>query len=119
MTQHLTAAEINDACESAFENSADIYDLRVFDFARLIEEKVSIREREACARLCEKQAADRFADYGTREHDTGATYYSGRAAEEYEARDEEDEACAAAIRARSNVEFSGEGKRSLTDSAGT
>jgi len=61
------------------------------------------QEREACARLCEKQADDRFADYGTREHDTGATYYSGRAAEEYEARDEEDNNCAAAIRARSNA----------------
>ena len=60
-------------------------------------------EREACARLCEKQAEERFHNYGTREHDTGATYYSGRAAEEYEARDEEDEACAAAIRARSNA----------------
>ena len=25
-------------------------------------------EREACARLCEKMAEARFADYGTREH---------------------------------------------------
>lgn len=61
------------------------------------------QEREACACLCEKRADERFSEYGTREHDTGATYYSGLVAEEYEARDEEDEACAAAIRARSNA----------------
>lgn len=60
-------------------------------------------EREACARLCEKMAEARFADYGTREHDTGASYYRGRASEEYEARDEENNNCAAAIRSRSNA----------------
>ena len=59
-------------------------------------------EREACARLCEKMAEARFADYGTREHDTGASYYRGLASEEYEARDEENNNCAAAIRSRSN-----------------
>ena len=52
MTRHVTAAEINDACEAAFKQSADTYDLRVFDFARLIEATVSIREREACKAAC-------------------------------------------------------------------
>ena len=57
-----TAAEINDACEAAFNQSADTYDLRVFDFARLIEATVSIRERAACAELAEETAAGRDAE---------------------------------------------------------
>lgn len=61
-------------------------------------EQALIEEREICAKICEKQAEERFFEHGTRETDTGATYYRGRMAEEYEARDEEDESCAAAIR---------------------
>jgi len=56
-------------------------------------------QREADARKVEKRAEDRFAEYGTREPDTNATYYSGRYGETLEALDEEDEAIAAAIRA--------------------
>ena len=54
---------------------------------------------EQAARVCEKRAEERFQELGTTEHDTGASYYSGRGAEEYGARDEEDESCAAEIRA--------------------
>ncbi len=55
-------------------------------------------ERERCARIAEKRAEDRFAEYGTREGDTNATYYSGRRGETLEELDEEDEAIANAIR---------------------
>lgn len=59
-------------------------------------------ERESCAKLCEKIAERRFHEYGTRELDTGSTYYTGSSAEEYDIRDEEDSACAEAIRSRSH-----------------
>ena len=59
MTRHVTAAEINDACEAAFKQSADTYDLRVFDFARLIEATVSIRERRAITDAIETANARR------------------------------------------------------------
>lgn len=69
----------------------------------IIEEALSPEERdnilEQAARACEKRAERRFEENGTREWDTGATYYGGSAAEEYEARDEEDADCAAAVRA--------------------
>lgn len=54
---------------------------------------------EQCARACEKLAERRFDEYGLREHDTNATYYTGSAAGEYDTRDEEDADCAAAVRA--------------------
>lgn len=69
----------------------------LIQFAR--EHEVNVLE--AAAKVCEKRAAARFDDHGTREPDTGATYYGGRYSEEYEARDEEDEECAKAIRALS------------------
>lgn len=64
-------------------------------------EIVALREAilEEAAKLVERRMEQRFEDYGTREPDTNATYYSGRAGETYEALDEEDEAIAAAIRA--------------------
>lgn len=37
----LTAAEINDICENVFDCSADMYDLRVFDFARAVEQRLA------------------------------------------------------------------------------
>jgi hypothetical protein len=55
--------------------------------------------KEKCAEACEKIADERFEEYGITESDTGASYYSGRTGDEYEARDEEDHNCAAAIRA--------------------
>jgi hypothetical protein len=58
-------------------------------------------EREACAKVCENRAEERFVEFGVIETDTGAGYYDGKAADEHESRDEEDESCAAAIRARS------------------
>ncbi len=54
---------------------------------------------EEAARACEKLAEERFNDHGIREPDTGACYYGGRVEEEYQARDEEDDECAKAIRA--------------------
>jgi len=59
------------------------------------------KEREACARACESLAEDRLIEFGVTEPDTNASYYTGRDADEYELRHEEDDACAAAIRARS------------------
>lgn len=53
---------------------------------------------DEAARLVERRMEQRFDEYGTREPDTNACYYSGRAGETYEALDEEDEAIAAAIR---------------------
>ena len=54
---------------------------------------------EKCAKVCEKRAYERFGEFGTTEHDTGATYYGGKAGEIYESMDEEDDDCAKAIRA--------------------
>lgn len=54
---------------------------------------------EEAAKACEKRAEERFSEYGTREPDTNAGYYGGRSGEIYESMDEEDEFCAAAIRA--------------------
>lgn len=62
-------------------------------------EAVRAAALEEAARACEKIAEERFAEYGIRESDTGATYYSGTRAEELDTRDEEDADCAAAIRA--------------------
>ena len=53
---------------------------------------------ESAARCCEKIAYERFAEYGTTETDTGAGYYTGLDSEERDIRDEEDNACADAIR---------------------
>ena len=61
--------------------------------------RVAEAVREAAARACERSAEQRFEEYGTREPDTNATYYSGQAGELYEELDEEDEALATAIRA--------------------
>jgi hypothetical protein len=58
---------------------------------------------EECAGVCEKRVERRFNAVGTREPITGATYYSGRDKGELEAKDEEDEDCAAAIRALKNA----------------
>lgn len=57
-------------------------------------------ERERCARIVERRAEERFNEHGTREYDTNACYYTGPEAGDYEVRDEEDEDCAAAIRAQ-------------------
>ena len=64
---------------------------------RLREVEASTIER--CAKVCEKRAYERFGEFGTTEHDTGATYYEGKAGEIYESMDEEDDDCAKAIRA--------------------
>lgn len=58
---------------------------------------------EACARECERRTEERFNEYGTREGDTGATYYTGSRADEFEAKDEEAEDCAAAIREKARA----------------
>ena len=60
-----------------------------------------LAEREACALVCERIADERFHEHGTYEPDTNASYYGGGLADEYELRDEEDNSCATAIRARS------------------
>lgn len=66
--------------------------------AAVINERYCAEAVERCARACEKRAEERFAEYGITEYDTNATYYSD---DEYEIKDEEDAACAQAIRALS------------------
>lgn len=54
---------------------------------------------ERAAKVCKKRAESRFDEHGFREPDTNATYYRGRDAAALESMDQEDEDCAAAIRA--------------------
>ena len=54
---------------------------------------------EMAAKVAEKRAEARFADYGTTEWDTNASYYSGRRGEALNELDEEDAEIAQAIRA--------------------
>jgi len=54
---------------------------------------------EDAAKACEKRAAERFDEFGITEPDTNASYYSGRHEEMLNSLDEEDDACATAIRA--------------------
>ena len=54
---------------------------------------------ERCAKVCERRAEERFAEHGTRDPDTNACYYGGRMEDVYSSLDEEDDDCAAAIRA--------------------
>lgn len=53
---------------------------------------------EKAAKKCEVRAEERFGELGIREGDTGATYYPDAIAGACEDKDDEDEACAAAIR---------------------
>ena len=62
------------------------------------------------AGVIQRRMDKRFAEHGTREPDTNATYYSGRAGELYESLDEEDEEIAHAIRTRIAAMIEGEGK---------
>jgi len=74
--------------------------VQAFAAAILAAEQRGRREGiEAAAKVPEKRAEERFAEYGTREPDTNATYYSGQRGETLEELDEEDEAIASAIRA--------------------
>ena len=45
---------------------------------------------ERAAKIPERRRDARFEEHGTTEHDTNASYYTGRAAEMYDALDEED-----------------------------
>ena len=62
------------------------------------------------AGVIQRRMDERFAEHGTREPDTNATYYSGRAGELYESLDEEDEEIAQDIRTRIAAIIEGEGK---------
>lgn len=70
---------------------------------REVLDRVVAETAEECARECERRAEERFDEYGTRESDTGATYYTGSRADEFEAKDEEAEDCAAAIREKARA----------------
>ena len=59
----------------------------------------ALNERERCVAICEKRAANRFAENGTTEPDTNASYYEGAGADSFEAQDEECEDIVKAIRA--------------------
>ena len=67
----------------------------VTKFARLVAQDTW----ERAAKIPERRRDARFEEHGTTEHDTNASYYTGRAAEMYDALDEEDEDVAAEIRA--------------------
>ena len=54
---------------------------------------------EMAAKVADKRAEARFADFGTTEWDTNASYYSGRRGEALNELDEEDAEIAQAIRA--------------------
>lgn len=54
----------------------------------------------SAANTCEQFATERFHAYGTYETDTGAAYYTGNDADEFYIRDEENNACAEALRSR-------------------
>lgn len=56
------------------------------------------RERERCAKVCEKRAELRFEAHGYTEPDTNASYYVGEYRDLGDSLDEEDADCAAAIR---------------------
>jgi hypothetical protein len=56
-TQVLAAHEINDICERVFNQSADLYDLRIFDFAREIETLVSKRVKAQMRKSKHHQAS--------------------------------------------------------------
>ena len=60
---------------------------------------------EEAAKVCEKRAAVRWDSKGYTEPSTNASYYPGRAAEVNTAMDEEDEDCAAAIRALKRLDM--------------
>lgn len=62
------------------------------------------------AGVIQRRMDKRFAEHGTREPDTNATYYSGRAGELYESLDEEDEEIAHDIHTRIAAIIEGEGK---------
>lgn len=64
--------------------------------AAIIETEARVTER--AARWIEKRMEVRFAEYGTREPDTNATYYSGRYGETLETLDEENEDIVLALR---------------------
>lgn len=52
---------------------------------------------DMAARIPQRRMEERFAEHGTREWDTNATYYSGSAGELYESLDEEDDEIGVAI----------------------
>ena len=62
-----------------------------------------IETSEMAAKWHDKRMEERFAEHGTREPDTNATYYSGRYGETLETLDEEDEAAATALRAYDHI----------------
>jgi hypothetical protein len=55
------------------------------------------KTKAACAGIARRRMDERFEEFGTREPDTNACYYTGPAAEMYEALDEEADDIATAI----------------------
>ena len=56
----LEAARINDFCKQVFGRGLDPYEIRLFDFARLVEAEASAAEREAWGNPCAWMNADGF-----------------------------------------------------------
>jgi hypothetical protein len=60
LTRVLDASEINDICKKVFNQSADLYDLRIFDFARAVEALVIRRVKEKREARAHHQASALF-----------------------------------------------------------
>lgn len=76
--------------------------IRTYDYRDLARAALAIAMPaafEMAAKVADKRAEDRFADFGTIEWDTNASYYSGRRGEVLDELDEEDAEIAQAIRA--------------------
>lgn len=59
---------------------------------------------ERAAEICKRRSDERFMDHGQTDYETNETYYPSGIADEMNLRDEEDEDCAAAIRAEISKE---------------
>ena len=79
----------------------DHVDVRLMRFHALAVAAAVAKEREECAKVCEKRAEARWEEYGVTESDTNASYYPDAVENEMGIRDEESDDCAKAIRARS------------------
>ena len=99
-------AERDDARTSTFAQRAYVGMQSAKDEAETRAETAEAKLREArglaleeAAKVVEAIADNRFREHGSTEPDTNASYYQGSQAEFYEAQDEENENCVAAIRA--------------------
>lgn len=100
MTLEQHAEAILRALDWQVEDGLIVYDRESFLAAcAALFDAGAVAMREVAEDACQKRADRRFEEFGVTEPDTNASYYSGRRAETLEELDEEDDACASAIRA--------------------